>query len=254
MSRDKALLALLLLVVSSCVTQQKVEYLQDLALKAKSFDLAEFPDYKLKPNDQLYIQVKSLDEGAANVFASTGIQTSVSSGSFDPYLISYTIDKDGFLMLPVIGNVYAKDRTLTEVGTMLKDSLLNILNQPIITVKLINRNVSVLGEVKNPGHFPYSQEKLSIYDAVSLAGDINDYGDRENILLLRNEDGKNLVYNLDLTDSNILTSELYFLRPYDLIYVKPRKVKFWGNAQSNVSFFFSTITTGLLIYSFIKQF
>ena len=256
MSRNKPFLVItfFLIILSSCVTQLKVEYLQDILESGKAFDEAEFPDYKLKPNDQLYIQVKSLDEGAANVFATAGNQSAGGSGNFDPYLVSYTIDKDGYLLLPVIGNILARDKTLAEVGVILKDSLINILSQPVVTVKLINKNISVLGEVKSPGHFPFSQEKLTIYSAIGLAGDINDYGDRNNVILLRNENGKNKVIKIDLTKSSLLSSDYYYLRPYDILYVKPRKVKFWGNAQSNISFFFSTITTGLLIYSFIKTF
>ncbi len=248
------LLTLFFFSLTSCILQRNVEYLQDENQSIKAFDEAEFPDYKLKPNDQLFIQVKSLDEGAANIFTTAGNQAFMGSGSFDPYLMSYSIDKDGRLLLPVIGNVLVRDKTTMEVAMMLKDSLLNILNQPIVSVKLVNRNVSVLGEVRSPGHFTYGQEKLSVYSAIGLAGDINDFGNRNNVVLLRNEKGQNIKINIDLTRSDLLTSDYYYLRPNDILYVKPRKVKYWSNRQSNVSFFFSTITTGLLIYSFIKQF
>src|SRR5664279_2601541 len=87
-------------------------------------------------------------------------------GSLSPYgasLISYSVDKEGYLVLPVIGKILVKDKTIQEVSLLLKDSLNHILNQPIVSVKLVNRYISVLGEVRSPGHFAYSQEKITIY-------------------------------------------------------------------------------------------
>ena len=248
-------LVILYTFLLSCVTQRKVEYLQDKNRNIKAFDEAEFPDYRLKSNDELFIQINSLDVGAANVFSNTGGQQPYSMGSMSPYsasLLSYSVDKDGFLLLPIIGNILVKNKTLAEVSLILKDSLYNILNQPIVSVKLVNRYVSVLGEVRNPGHFPYAQEKLSIYDAIGLAGDITEYGNRNKVILVRNENRENLRINIDLTKSDILASGYYNLRPNDIVYVKPLRNKFWGMRQFPFTILFSTITTGLLIYNVIK--
>jgi polysaccharide biosynthesis/export protein len=243
-----------LCLFSSCVTQRKVEYLQDKSNNIKSFNEAEFPDYRLKPNDELYIQISSLDEAAATIFANSS-QQSYSIGSLQPYgasLLSYSVDKDGYLLLPLINKILVKDKTLSEVSLIIKDSLNHILNQPLVSVKLVNRFVSILGEVKNPGHYPYSQEKLSIYDAIGLAGDITDYGNSDKVVLIRNENGENIRANLDLTRSDILSSDFYYIRPNDILYVKPLRNKFWGIRQVPLSILFSTITTGLLIYNIFK--
>jgi polysaccharide export outer membrane protein len=248
------LIALLVFVLlSSCVTQRKVEYLQDRNKNIKEFKEAEFPDYKLKPNDELYIQINSLDEAAANIF-SNGKQDPY-LGSMQPYgasLMSYSIDKDGYLLLPVIGKVMVKDKTTSEVSVILKDSLNHILNQPIVTVKLVNRYVSVLGEVKNPGHFSYSQDKLTIYDALGLAGDITDYGNRNQVILIRNVNSENIRISVNISKSDILASEYYNLRPNDIVYVKPLRNKFWGMRQFPFEILLSTLTTGLLIYNIFK--
>jgi polysaccharide biosynthesis/export protein len=256
-TRNNSLSALItiLVLLSSCVTQRKVEYLQDRSDSTKTFNEAEFANYRLKPNDELYIQINSLDIGAANVFSNAGNQPSTNIGSLTPYgasLLSYSVDKEGYLLLPVIGNVYVKDKTLSQVSIILRDSLNHVLNQPIVTVKLVNRYVSVLGEVNNPGHFPYSQDKLSIFDAIGLAGDITEYGNRNEIILLRNENGENIRIKLNLTKSDILTSGYYNLRPNDIVYVKPLRNKFWGMRQFPFSILFSTLTTGLLIYNIFK--
>jgi polysaccharide export outer membrane protein len=242
-----------LVILSSCVTQRRVEYLQDNNKNVKSFKEADFSDYKLKPNDEMYIQINSLDEAAANVFSNT--RQDYYLGSIQPYgasLMSYSIDKDGYLLLPVIGKILVRDKTITEVSTILKDSLNHILNQPIVTVKLVTRYVSVLGEVRNPGHFPYAQDKLTIYDALGLAGDITDYGNRDNVILIRNINGENIRINVDITKSDILASDYYNLRPNDIVYVKPLRNKFWGMRQFPFNILLTTLTTAILFYSVLK--
>jgi polysaccharide export outer membrane protein len=240
---------------SSCVTQRNVEYLQDKSKTAKAFNEADISDYRLKPNDELYIQINSLDDAAANVFSGTSAQQSLYLGTIQPYgasLISYSIDKEGYLLLPVIGRLSVKDKTTTEVGGIIKESLTKILSQPVVSVKLVNRYVSVLGEVRNPGHFAYAQDKLTILDAIGLAGDITDYGNRDEVILTRNENGKNIRIPVDLTRSEILASNFYYMRPNDIIYVKPLRKKFWGMREFPFSILLSTITTAVLLYSVTK--
>jgi polysaccharide biosynthesis/export protein len=243
-------------LITSCVSQREVEYLQDKDKRIKSFNDPEIQDYKLKPSDELYIQINSLDEAAANIFSGSVNQQSGAIGGMQPYgasLVSYAIDKEGFLILPVIGKIFVKEKTINQVSEILKDSLITILNQPIVTVKLVNRYISVLGEVRNPGHFPYAQEKLTVYDAMGLAGDITEYGNRGNVILTRNEAGKNFRINLDLTKSDILASNYYYLRPNDILYVKPLRKKFWGMREFPFSIILSTISTALLIYTVVTK-
>jgi polysaccharide biosynthesis/export protein len=240
---------------SSCIHQRDLEYLQDKNKTSKIFPEALIEDYKLKINDELYIQISSLDEAAANIFSSSSSQQSLYLGSMDPYgayLMSYEIDKDGYLLLPVIGKILVKDKTTAQVREQIKESLTNILSQPVVTVKLVNRYISVLGEVRNPGHYIFAQEKFSIYDAISLAGDITVYGNRKEVLLTRNENGKNIRININLNRSDILSSEYYNLRPNDIVYVKPLKKRFWGMDQFPYAVILTTITTALLIYTVIK--
>jgi polysaccharide export outer membrane protein len=251
--RNSSLIAMitLLILFSSCVTQRYVEYIQDQNKTSETFSESEFPDYKLKSHDELFIKINSLDEASANVFSNT-TQTSQVLDPYSASLLSYTVDKNGNLLLPVIGNIFVKDKTLSEVSLILRDSLYHVLHQPIVTVKLVNRYVSVLGEVQNPGHYAYSQEKITIFDAIGLAGDITDYGNRENVILVRNENGENIRANVRLTTSELLSSKFYYLRPNDILYIKPLQNKFWGMRQFPWTVFFSAITTGLLFYQIIR--
>lgn len=250
---NKNVLALFFVIglLSSCVTQRRVEYLQDRNKSTKSFAEAEFPDYKLKPNDELFIQISSLDEAAANIFSNVRQEI----GYMEPYgasLLSYSVDKEGYLFLPLIGKILVKDKTISEVSVLIKESLNHILNQPIVLVKLVNRYVSVLGEVKNPGHFSFSQDKLTIYDALGLAGDITDYGNRNKVILIRNINGENIRINVDITKSDLLSSDYYNLRPNDIVYVKPLRNKFWGMRQFPFEILLSALTTAILFYSIFK--
>ncbi len=246
---------IILILYSGCVTQRDMEYMRKNDQTPKSFKEAEAFDYRLKPNDELFIQFKSLDDPSANVFSIVNGQQSSSSTTLDPYaasLLSYAIDKDGYLQLPIIGNIMVKDKTLSEVRLILTDSLSHILSQPIVTVKLVNRYISILGEVKQPGHFPFAQDKLSVYDAIGLAGDMTTFANRKEVTLARNEKGKNILVQLDLTDPNILASEYYFLRPNDMLYVKPLKKRIWGMPEFPFAIILSTLSVTLLFYSVVK--
>lgn len=243
------------LFFTSCVTQRSVEYIRDKNKTITTFDEARIDAYKIKPMDELYIHVTSPDDATVNVFTNTGTQQVYNLGSLQPYgasLLSYTVDKEGCITLPVIGKFSVQNKTLTEVREMITESLMNILNRPMVTVKLVNRYVSVLGEVQRPGHYAYAQDKLTVYDALGLAGDITEYGNRKNVILTRNEDGKNIRINIDLTQSDILASEYYYMRPGDLVYVKPLRRKFWNMRQFPYSIILSTITTAILIYNVIE--
>lgn len=243
------------LLFSSCVSHRNLEYLRDNDNQGEmilSYAEAKIPDYKLKPNDELSINIKSLDDPTTNVFQTLGNQQGSYGGSVTPYsasLTAYMIDKTGFIQLPVIGNMYIKDKTVPEVISMLQDSLSNILSSPTVTIKLVNRYVSVLGEVARPGNFSYAYEKLNVFDALGLAGDITTYGDRNDVILVRNENGKNIRISIDLTTADLMASEYYYLRPNDMIYVKPMQKKFWGLAQFPWTVLLSTISTVILIYT-----
>lgn len=242
----------IVVVFSSCVSQKQLEYLQTKGNDKKEFSKIELTEYTLKPNDELYIQISSLDETASNVFK----KEDRSYGSMDAYsasLVSYTVDKNGIIDLPVIGKINVEGKTVTEVVTRVKEALVNILSQPVVTVKLVNRNVSVLGEVKNPGHFVFSQGTISVFDALGLAGDITEYGNRKKIVLLRKENDHMTKVTLDLTKTNILESPYFYVRPNDIVYVKPLRSKLYGFRPLPFSIILSSITTGILVLNYINN-
>jgi polysaccharide export outer membrane protein len=239
------------LLLSSCVVQRDLKYMQDAKKTQDTYNEAVHNDYQLRSNDALYIQINSLDDVASNVFAqSTAIYT---LDPYSAYMTSYTVDKEGFIELPVIGRIQVSGKTTIQVSEMIKDSMVNILSHPMVTVKLVNQYVSVLGEVRSPGHFVFSQDNLTIYDALGLAGDISIYGNRRDVTLVRNKDGKNVRTSIDLTRADILSSPYYFIQPNDFIYVSPMRKRFWGFEQFPFAVILTTISTALVIYTYVQN-
>jgi polysaccharide export outer membrane protein len=239
-------------ILSSCVTQKEVEYLQDRKKDKQAFNDPPTEEYRLKPADELYIQISSLDEASANIFTGSNLQQTYYMGTIQPYgasLMSYTVDKEGYIYLPVVGSMLVKDKTLTQVGEMIRSALVNVLNQPLVNVKLVNRYIAVLGEVNNPGHYVFPKNKLTIYEALGMAGDITEYGNRKEVLIIRNENSKNTRYLLNLTKPEVLSSDLYYLQPNDMVYVKPLNKKFWGLRQFPFTVVLSVLTTAVLYYN-----
>jgi len=203
--------SIFLLLISSCVTQKDVEYLQDKTKTTKSFNEALVGDYKLKPNDELYIQITSLDEAAANVFSGSGTQQSLYIATIEPYgasLISYAVDKDGYVLLPVIGKIPVKDETTVQVSDQIKEALKNILSQPVVSVKLVNRYVSVLGEVKNPG------QNVNDFLNSGLFG-VNQNFQNELWVLKSSPVVEQTIRNLDLTVSYFRKEGFQYLEVYN---------------------------------------
>jgi polysaccharide biosynthesis/export protein len=252
-----SILVILPFLFYSCVTQRTVDYLQDESNTTKDFKEAPGADYRLKPNDELYIQIISLDDPSANIFSASSAQQFLQGGSVQPYgasLLSYTVDKDGFLLLPVLGRISVKDSTLAQVSRTITKSLNKLLNQPVVSIKLVNRYVSVLGEVRNPGHYAYTQDKFTLLDALGMAGDITEYGNRNEVIIARNENGINTRILVDLTKSELLASNYLYIRPNDIVYVKSlQKKKFWDVEQFPYGIIISAITAAILLYSVIQQ-
>jgi polysaccharide export outer membrane protein len=239
------------LILSSCVTQRNLEYLQKDKKAPSEFTEPEFKEYCLQPNDALYIQINSLGDASTNVFAQPGAQQ-LAIDPYGAYLSSYAIDQEGYIQLPVIGNIQASGKTTSEVSQIIKDSVENILSLPVVTVRLVNQYVSILGEVNNPGHYIYSQDKFTIFNALGMAGDITPYGNRKQVVLTRNENGKTIRMNFDITSTDILSSKYYYIQPNDMIYVKPLRKRFWGMEQFPFTIVLSVITTGIVVYTFIQ--
>jgi polysaccharide export outer membrane protein len=233
------------LLLSSCVSQRKIEYLQQKNKGVTEYLNNSYREYKLRPYDELFIQINSLDDEQSNIIPAAPTGSSIAPNT-------QKVDKDGYLELPVIGKIQVKDKSVEEVTSLLKESFKNVLNMPMISVRLASCYVTILGEVRAPGHFMYVEDKFNIFNALSMAGDISEFGNRKKVIILRHVDGKTKQAQIDLTKASVVASELYYIQPYDVIYVKPLP-KILGFREIPLSEVVSLASLGILIYTVIQQ-
>lgn len=217
---------LAILLFSSCATTQEVTYFQDESLA--DYEPLDFnTDVVYKTNDKISIIVSSLDPEAARPFnlptISEGQSAIVTQGSTK--MQTYLVDKFGNIEFPVLGQIKIGGLGRTEATELLKERLKEYLKNPIINIRLINFTVTVLGEVRNPGTFVLEDEKISLSEALGYAGDLTIYGRRDNVLLIRDNNGKKQYAKFDLTSISVLNNQSYYLAQDDVIYISPNKAK-----------------------------
>jgi len=214
--------------LASCVNTRNATYFNDVG--NLSFpEIFENGEPILQENDILSISVSSLNPEAAKIFNATNVtatQTSSSTGT-TTQASGYLIDKEGFIRFPLLGRIEASGMTKKGLREEITQQLVDkkLLLDPIVDIRYLNYRVSVLGEVKNPSVLTIPNEKVTILEALGLAGDLTIYAKRDNVLLIRNEDGIKKTRRIDLTSGEIFTSPYYYLKSNDVIYVQPNKSK-----------------------------
>lgn len=248
-----AVLLIPFIFLASCVPQKKLKYLIDEHPKP-FYENPLLNEYLLQPGDNLFIQVLGLDAQTADLFSIQpgGMYRQYLNNELSVYLSSYTVNKEGFIEFPIIGNVFVKDKTIDETKALVQEAINEYLRDATVIVKFVNFRVSVLGEVMRPGQFPVYQTNMNIFEALALAGDMSPWGDRKNVQLIRRINRGSEVHVLDLSTRGILESEYYYLMPDDIIYVTPMKAKTFAFTTFPYSIVFSTVTTTLLILNFFK--
>lgn len=236
------------LFITSCVSPTKMIYLQNKGGLPLKEDLINF-EPKIQPGDLLTINVSALDKEAVapfNLYETTGF------GIQKP--ISYLVNYDGTINFPALGTIKVKDLTNKQITTKIEHLLADYIKNPIVNVRIINFKISVLGEVKNPGSYSVKSERISIFDAIAMAGDLTIVGKRGDVKLIREQNGIRKFVTLDLTDRRIVNSPYYYLAQNDVIYVEPNKTKINTSANSpNTGIIISSISTLIsLIAIFVR--
>ncbi len=221
-------IAICAVLLSSCKTQEKILYFQDIQLN-KNEPVVGSRDIRLQPKDQISIIVNSKDPQLAALFnLATSSNQVGSAGSGDRSKISgYTLDDKGEIDFPVLGKVKISGMTKSEVAEHIKTSLMeaNLINDPVVTVEFMNLYVTVLGEVGRPGKYMITKDQITLLEALSMAGDLSIYGIRDGIYVVREENGQRITYKTDIRSKNMFASPAYFLKQNDVIYVEPNKTK-----------------------------
>ena len=253
-TRNTGMLFLLAaLILSSCVPQRRIRYFQDLSKSDTSkmlYTNERTENYKVQPGDNLYIQISSIDNksyafdenrGTTNYYTEAGI-----------YLNSYYVDSQGNIEFPLIGKIPVQNMGVDSIRNVIQKRVDEYVKNTSVIVKLANFRITLLGEVKNPGKYLVYQDKVTIFEAIGMAGDLTDFAKRNNVLLMREVDNGFETHRLNLNDRNIVESDYYYLMPNDLLYVEPVRGKQFSFANFPYTLIFSTITTALLLINFFK--
>ncbi len=217
------LCSLTLFIVTSCGSRQEIAYFQNQEELNTNFS-QYIP--KIQPNDQLAILISGSDPTAVAPFNQVStIQTNASTNLISPYSPTYTVNENGSINMPIIGDIKIGGLTRSEAVNTLKEKLSKYIVNPGVNVNFVNFRISVLGEVARPGSFVVPNERITILDALGMAGDLTIKGKRENVTVIREINGQKERYNVDLTSSSTLNSPVYYLAQNDVIYVEPNSAQ-----------------------------
>ena len=245
-------------LLASCVSTKDITYFQGAKNFEEYVNLLDSSHYeiRIKPNDNLLITVSSRNPMAIEEFNSVSFERgSVTSASLD--WRGYLVDEYGYINFPKFGKIFVQGMYKDELVRLLEDEIKKYYDDPVVNVRFLNYKVTVMGEVARPGVYTVSDEKITIPQALALAGDLTIYGQRDNVLIYREENGKKEFYTLNLKDPMVFSSPYYYLRQNDVIYVAPNTAQASRSAYSQT---WSTIisvtsllfTIGTFVYTSTK--
>ena len=234
------------LFITSCASKKNTVYFQNNESKVQK--MQSYTNELIQKHDILNIRVSALDMTSIASFIKDRIQ----SNNMDQTLIEgYKVAENGSINLPLVGNVNVEGETTEQASEIIKNELSKSVIDPIVNVSILNYKITVLGEVSRPGTFPIYDPKINIIQALGLAGDITIYGKKKNIKLIREINGNTITKEIDITNTNFIKSDFYYLKNNDIIYVEPTfaQVKNSGyiGRISNVATVFSLIMSIIIL-------
>lgn len=243
----------LVLVFSSCTPSKQIIYFQDIKTDQTVVNPNSY-EAKIKKDDLLSIVVSGPDKTVVAPFNLTMGENASSGGDPARSSLPYLVDAQGQINFPMIGKLTVVGMTRGQLVDFLTQKLKNYISEPIVVVQFQNFKVSVIGEVRNPGTFTLPSERTTILDALGMAGDLTIQAKRDDVLLVREENGKQTYYKIDLRKSELFSSPAYYIQQNDVIYVSPSasRVATGTNIGSVWTIVLSSITTMLTVIAIIK--
>ena len=259
MKQIKFLVLAAAILLAACNAQERVLYLQD-ATTGSEIELPDNYLIRLKPLDQITVVVNSKNPELAVPFntstsyASLSGNTTVSSTASASSLQIITVDERGYIDMPIIGEILCAGRTREEVATDIENKIKagGYISDPKVNVRFADLTISIIGEVTRPGRYDIKRDQLTIFEALALAGDMTIYGNREDVAVVRQINGKNVITKLDLRSQDIFSSPCFYLEQNDIIIVSPNKYKAaTAEINQNRSFWISLTSTGISLASLV---
>ena len=266
--RNILFFALVSLALSSCVTARKVNYMQKPDKQIPSYaDTLSYEDYVLRIGDRLYVYVYSLNEDIQKMYNAGGANSSqmrqqmsggggTMYGSYDLY--TYLVDEEGNIDFPTIGKVAVQGKTTREVKLKLEQELGTLLQEipgysmVSVEVNIVNRSFSVIGA--QSGRYPINKEKMTIFEALAMAGDLNEFNSRKEIKLVREKNGVTTIKTFDARSEDIVNSEYYYIEPNDIIYIRQIPGYSFGinHVTTVIGVTAATISFGVFVYTIVQ--
>lgn len=243
----KASVLLMTLISASCVPVNKVSYFNDLE-KIPAPTVNPRTQKIIAPFDKLYIKVLSIDPQTSAIFSTNEEMRMGSYGA--GAIIGYNVDEEGNINFPFVGTINVISLTTAQAADKIQKALSDYVSNISVIVKYIDNQVTIIGEVTRQGVYNFTQDKLSIYEAIGLGGGITRYGDRKKVIITRHVGEKIMHYRLNLSDSRIVSKEYYYVLPNDLIIVEPLRAV--STSYSNITYttVLSSITTLIAVLLF----
>jgi polysaccharide export outer membrane protein len=244
------------LIFASCIPQKKMLYLQvqDEADTLSTFKNERKIEYLVQPGDNLYIRVVTPDEKSTFLLnpLSAGNNQNIGNDA-SVYLNSYSVTESGYLDFPMVGEILVKNLNVEQIQKKIEDHLNTLLIQFVVIVKLVNYNITMLGEVNRPGQYKIYQNSINVFEAVSMASDLTDFANRNKVAIIRQtKTGSEVVY-IDMTKRDLLLSDYYYLRPNDILYVQPLKGKQFSFANFPYGIMFGFISSTILLLNYLNN-
>ena len=264
--RNILILAIVGFAMMSCVTARKVNYMQDPDHYIPTYaDTLRFEDYQMRIGDRLYVYVYSLNEEVQKMYNAGGYNASQMRqqmgqgslyGSYDLY--TYLIDDEGNIDFPTIGKVFVQGLTTREVKKELEKQLGSLLketpgyNMVSVEVNIVNRSFSIIGA--QSGRYSINKDKMTIFEALAMAGDLSEFNSRKEIKLVREKNGETTIKTFDVRSKDIVNSEFYYIEPNDIIYIRQIPGYSFGvnHVTTVIGVTASTISFGVFIYSIVQ--
>ena len=264
----KILILLLPILLASCVTSKKVNLMQESGQRGipSYMDTLTYEDYEVRVGDRLYVYVYSIDERVSKMFNPTGTginssqirQSSSAGGSYDLY--TYLVLDDGCIDYPMVGRVPVRGKTTREIKHDLERELSSYVagyqdyKMLSVEVNIVRRSFSVISD-KGSGTFTIPKEKVTIFEALAMAGDIGDFGDRSKVRIVREIEGETQVKIFDVRSKDIINSEFYYIEPNDVIYIQRIKGQSFGvnSVTTSISVVATTLAFGGFVYGLVVR-
>lgn len=219
--------ALGIFALSSCSSSKNVPYLQDLT-SGQEQQVTNLKEIVARPGDMVSIVVSCSDPQTSALFTLISPQLRLTGGeigsiSQEQLATNYTVDSQGNIDFPVVGQVHIGGMTREQIASTIKNLLVSkdLVKKPVVATSFTNLHFSVTGEVKSPGQYPIYNNRITLLEAVSAAGDLTIYGRRDNVKVIREENGMRKTYVVDLRSKDLFDSPVYYLQQNDVIYVEP---------------------------------